>query len=70
MPVRDAMLKARTFVRSLSDALMSFLGVLVLLMMAAIALQVFVSRLGLNTIISWEPTVFLFGRGLERVRIT
>ncbi len=51
-------------IRRISDALTTFLAVLVLLMMAAIVLQVIVSRLGLNTIVAWEPSVFLFGRGI------
>lgn len=64
MSIRDTISLTQSVIKRLSDALMTFLGVLVLLMMATIVLQVVVSRLGLNTIVAWEPSVFLFGRGI------
>lgn len=53
-----------TFVKRASDWMISTLAVLVLVMMVAIAVQVVASRMGLNTIVVWEQSVFLFGKGI------
>ena len=51
-------------VKRASDGLVTGLGVVLLVMMMAIVAQVIASRMGINTLISWDRVVFLFGKGI------
>ncbi len=56
--------KIRGIIRRASDGMMQLLAILVLAMMLAIAVQVVASRLGVNSIVSWQNSVFLFDRAI------
>ncbi len=54
----------RSVLKRASDWMISVLAAMILIMMGTIVIQVVASRMGINTIVGWEQSVFLFGKGI------